>query len=145
MSARSNWVRPFVMSFAPIITLSVIALGYLIFFAPRVVCCRISPRGWVQADIVSIFSATMEFAMNHDGHFPTRLEELVEPDALGYRYLARKSLPQDPWGHPYLYVQPSGNETEPNVISLGADGEIGGTGEDADIDLRTLIAQLPGH
>ncbi len=45
-------------------------------------------------------------------------------------YLER--LPQDPWGHPYRYLQP-GLHGEIDVSSLGADGAPGGEGNDADI------------
>lgn len=45
-------------------------------------------------------------------------------------YLDR--LPKDPWGHPYLYLSP-GRNGEIDVISLGADGQPGGEGNDADI------------
>jgi general secretion pathway protein G len=48
----------------------------------------------------------------------------------GNGYLER--LPQDPWGHPYLYLQP-GRQGEIDVYSLGADGQPGGEGNDADI------------
>jgi len=43
-----------------------------------------------------------------------------------------EKLPNDPWGHPYLYLNP-GRQGEIDVISLGADGESGGEGTDADI------------
>lgn len=45
-------------------------------------------------------------------------------------YLDR--LPKDPWGHPYLYLSP-GRNGEIDVLSLGADGQPGGEGNDADI------------
>ena len=45
-------------------------------------------------------------------------------------YLDR--LPNDPWGHPYVYLSP-GRNGEIDVFSLGADGQPGGEGNDADI------------
>lgn len=48
----------------------------------------------------------------------------------GSGYLER--LPQDPWGHPYLYLQP-GRHGEIDIFSQGADGQSGGEGNDADI------------
>lgn len=53
----------------------------------------------------------------------------------GSGYLER--LPQDPWGHPYLYLQP-GRNGEIDVYSLGADGQPGGEGNDADVGNWTL-------
>jgi general secretion pathway protein G len=41
-------------------------------------------------------------------------------------------LPKDPWGNPYQYLSP-GLRGEVDVFSLGADGQPGGTGNDADI------------
>ncbi|WP_211091403.1 type II secretion system major pseudopilin GspG [Pseudothauera rhizosphaerae] len=45
-------------------------------------------------------------------------------------YLER--LPADPWGNPYHYLNP-GTNGEIDVFSLGADGEPGGEGTNADI------------
>jgi general secretion pathway protein G len=41
-------------------------------------------------------------------------------------------LPQDPWGRPYQYLNP-GLRGEVDVMSLGADGQPGGEGRNADI------------
>ena len=41
-------------------------------------------------------------------------------------------LPKDPWGNPYQYVNP-GVKGEIDVYSLGADGQPGGDGKNADI------------
>jgi general secretion pathway protein G len=43
-----------------------------------------------------------------------------------------ESLPLDPWGNPYQYLSP-GIHGEVDVWSLGADGQPGGAGADADI------------
>ena len=41
-------------------------------------------------------------------------------------------LPNDPWGRPYQYASP-GVRGEIDVYSLGADGQVGGEGKNADI------------
>ena len=41
-------------------------------------------------------------------------------------------LPNDPWGKPYVYLNP-GVKGEVDVMSLGADGQPGGEGNNADI------------
>lgn len=46
------------------------------------------------------------------------------------RYIEK--LPADPWGRPYQYLNP-GVHGEVDVLSLGADGQAGGEGRDADI------------
>ncbi|WP_028387672.1 GspG family T2SS major pseudopilin variant LspG [Legionella fairfieldensis] len=43
-----------------------------------------------------------------------------------------KSLPKDPWGRDYLYLNP-GQHGEVDVYTLGASGEPGGTGINAEI------------
>nr|VFJ54767.1 MAG: general secretion pathway protein G [Candidatus Kentron sp. FW]VFJ62530.1 MAG: general secretion pathway protein G [Candidatus Kentron sp. FW] len=45
-------------------------------------------------------------------------------------YLSR--IPKDPWGNEYLYLQP-GEYGEIDVYTLGADGQPGGDGFNADI------------
>jgi general secretion pathway protein G len=41
-------------------------------------------------------------------------------------------VPRDPWGRPYLYLQP-GEQGEVDIYSLGADGLSGGEEQNADI------------
>jgi general secretion pathway protein G len=43
-----------------------------------------------------------------------------------------EKLPNDPWGRPYQYLNP-GIKGEIDVMSLGADGQAGGEGKNADI------------
>ena len=43
-----------------------------------------------------------------------------------------EKLPNDPWGRPYLYINP-GLKGEIDVLSFGADGQAGGEGKNADI------------
>ncbi|TWI63089.1 general secretion pathway protein G [Pseudoduganella lurida] len=55
------------------------------------------------------------------------------PAANGWKeggYLEK--MPKDPWGFSYQYLSP-GVKGEVDVFSLGADGQPGGTGDDADI------------
>lgn len=45
---------------------------------------------------------------------------------------SKKPVEKDPWGNPYAYKAP-GTHGEYDLVSYGADGKEGGTGEDADI------------
>jgi general secretion pathway protein G len=45
----------------------------------------------------------------------------------------KKEVPKDPWGRPYVYVQPGTHNNDFDLFSYGKDGQPGGTGEDADI------------
>lgn len=44
----------------------------------------------------------------------------------------KKSVPNDPWGRPYVYRAP-GQKAEFDLFSYGRDGKPGGSGDDADI------------
>ena len=46
------------------------------------------------------------------------------------KYMDR--LPKDPWGEPYQYLSP-GSKGEVDIFSLGADGQQGGEGVNADV------------
>ncbi len=90
-----------------------------------------------KADIRAIQSA-LELYRLDNGEYPTTdegLEALVRrpPNARNWKeggYLDR--LPKDPWGRPYLYLNP-GVHGPVDVYTLGADGRPGGEGKDADI------------
>ena len=64
------------------------------------------------------------------------LQALVVQPAAGPAPLNWKpyidKLPNDPWGKPYQYMNP-GLKGEVDVLSLGADGQVGGEGKNADI------------
>ena len=42
-------------------------------------------------------------------------------------------LPMDPWGHPYQYLNPGAHGLAVDIWSLGADGQPGGDGVNADV------------
>jgi general secretion pathway protein G len=44
-----------------------------------------------------------------------------------------KEVPKDPWGNPYVYAYPGEHGDEPEIVSLGADGQPGGEGVNADV------------
>ncbi|MGH9629143.1 MAG: type II secretion system major pseudopilin GspG [Bryobacteraceae bacterium] len=59
----------------------------------------------------------------------------VKPEGLNQwqgPYLPQE-IPNDPWGRPYAYKYPSEHGDEPEIISLGADGQPGGEEVNADI------------
>jgi len=53
------------------------------------------------------------------------------PEAPNWKPYLEK-LPNDPWGHPYQYLNP-GIKGEVDVFSFGADGQPGGEDKNADI------------
>jgi general secretion pathway protein G len=43
------------------------------------------------------------------------------------------SIPTDPWGREYIYEYPPQKSKDYDLYTLGADGVVGGTGENSDI------------
>ena len=90
------------------------------------------------ADISNLMNALKMYKLDN-GRFPTGdqgLGALVSKPTTGtapgnWRSYLDK-LPDDPWHHPYQYANP-GVHGEIDVFSLGADGQPGGEGNDADI------------
>ncbi|WP_291319818.1 type II secretion system major pseudopilin GspG [Desulfonatronospira sp.] len=79
-----------------------------------------------------------------NGRYPTTeqgLEALInrpesDPVPRNWRsrgYLEASSAPRDPWGNEYIYRSPGDQGRDYEIISLGADGEEGGTGFDSEI------------
>lgn len=73
------------------------------------------------------------------GRYPNSQQGLVAlieqpPRAAGWNgpYLKKQVIRDDPWGIPYQYRSP-GKNAPYEIVSLGADGQPGGDGEDADI------------
>ena len=46
----------------------------------------------------------------------------------------KKGIPADPWGNPYVYKL-SDSRSDVDIISFGADGQLGGSGEAKDVAL----------
>ncbi|MFO1283413.1 MAG: type II secretion system major pseudopilin GspG [Burkholderiales bacterium] len=93
-----------------------------------------------RADIAAIIGALKLYRLDN-GRYPTTEQGIaalvVRPESPPVPsnwktggYLER--LPKDPWGRAYLYVHP-GLKGEIDVYTLGADGEPGGSGPDADL------------
>lgn len=93
-----------------------------------------------KSDISSTMTALNLYKLDNQ-RFPSTeqgLKALVEkptsgPEARGWKsggYMDK--LRNDPWGNPYQYMHP-GVKGEIDVFSLGADGQPGGQGDDADI------------
>jgi general secretion pathway protein G len=93
-----------------------------------------------RTDIATLMQALKLYKLDNQ-RYPTTeqgLQSLVQkptsgPAANGWKeggYVEK--LPKDPWGNNYQYLQP-GLHGEIDVFSLGADGQPGGAGEDADV------------
>ena len=92
-------------------------------------------RAQVLADIAVMHEALEAFANNNARTYPDTLDLLVTPDTNGHRYLNKTRIPKDPWGRDYIYC----GKKDPRVMTLGADGKPGGTGENADVDNHSIL------
>lgn len=95
----------------------------------------------VKAAKIQITSLTnaLDLYFMDTGRYPSTAEglgALMQPSggAEGWNgpYLKGKTVPNDPWGHPYAYHAPGGNGPY-EILSFGADGQEGGTGASADL------------
>jgi general secretion pathway protein G len=70
------------------------------------------------------------------GSYPPDLEALVSQpsgvDRWNGPYLKKRTVPKDPWGRDFIYRYPGENGPY-DLYTLGADGQEGGSGEDADV------------
>ena len=118
----------------------VVILGVLAaLVVPRVVGRADDARAVAaKQDIASVLQALKLYRIDNS-RYPINAQGLgalvtrptTEPLAENWKsYLDR--LPSDPWGRTYLYLNP-GVHGEIDVFSLGADGNPGGDGADADI------------
>lgn len=98
---------------------------------------------------LAAFKTALQIYAADSGAPPTQrqgLEALVvrpttAPVPVHYKpggYLDAPSVPNDPWGRPYVYLAPGLRGELFEVLCYGADGEEGGTGYDADLSSSRL-------
>jgi general secretion pathway protein G len=95
---------------------------------------------------IESFSSSLDLFYMDVGRYPSASEgltALVErpADAPVWNgpYLKNAAVPADPWGHAYLYRVP-GEKGPYQIVSLGSDGQEGGTGTAADISNGETLA-----
>lgn len=88
---------------------------------------------------INSFNQALLLYKNSTGNFPTTQQGLAvlrnkPADVPNWDgpYL-QGDVPLDPWGREFAYKFPGVLPDEPEIISLGADGQPGGTGINADI------------
>lgn len=90
-----------------------------------------------KAQIDSLGKALDQYRLD-TGHYPTTeqgLNSLVTKPANESKWegpYLTKAVPADPWGRPYLYKNP-GEHGDYDLFSYGKDGQVGGSGDAADI------------
>ena len=117
-------------------------LGLLIgLVAPAVLRQLGSAKEKIAAQSIERLGSVLDLYKLDIGTYPTSeqgLQSLVSKPPGVNRwngpYLKGDKVPEDPWGHPYVYRKPSqrpGHEYD--LYSLGPTGQAGGTGSDAAI------------
>jgi general secretion pathway protein G len=92
---------------------------------------------------IEMFGAALDAYRLDNGRYPTTEQGLAalwtaptadpKPGSWKGPYI-RKEVPLDPWGNAYIYKAPGDvNPTSYDLISYGADGKAGGTGDDTDL------------
>ena len=130
MKAKSNWIFKLFKALAIV----GVAVGSFGFVALQVVSDPHTRASHDQTGVRSIFAKASAYILD-TGQAPKSLEDLLSNarQLKGWKgpYLTEFQA-RNPWGHHYL-IQSPGLHSELDVISLGADGLVGGVDANADI------------
>lgn len=127
--------------FSLIEVLIVLAILSLLFsiVGPQVVGYLGSSRTQVAKVQIQNLAAALELFRLDTGRLPTTDEGLValvtRPKSLEIwngPYVRGSKLPVDPWGRMFVYRTP-GQSSEFDLLTMGADNQPGGTGENSDV------------
>jgi len=121
-----------------LVVVTIIAL-FAALVAPRMmhqadIAKQTAARSQIGAFLTALASYKLEV-----GTYPTTEQGLaalrVKPESATQwngPYLSQE-IPTDPWGNAYVYKFPGEHGDDPDIVSLGADGQPGGEGLNADI------------
>ena len=138
MNRKTNRRQAGVTLIEMLVVVTIIAL-FAALVAPRMLrrsdTARITAA---RAQINSFMTALGAYKLD-TGLFPTTEQGLqalrAKPQGVNQwegPYLPQE-IPVDPWGRPYVYKYPGEHGDEPDIVCLGADGQPGGEGTNADI------------
>jgi general secretion pathway protein G len=91
---------------------------------------------------IEMLGAALDAYRLDNGRYPSTEQGLgalwekptIDPPANWKAPYLRKPVPADPWGRAYIYFFPGQTNTAGyDLVSYGADGKVGGEGEDADV------------
>lgn len=124
----------------------IVILGILVTFVGVRIMGRPEEARVTQAQIqIQAMENALKMYRLDNGEYPSTeqgLKALVEKPATGdvprnWReggYLEKRSVPKDPWGKDYVYLNPGvKNPDGIDLFSYGADNQPGGEGKDADV------------
>ena len=138
MRRKTNRRQAGVTLIEMLVVVTIIAL-FAALVAPRMLrrsdTARITAA---RAQINSFMTALGAYKLD-TGLFPTTEQGLqalrIKPQGVNQwegPYLPQE-IPVDPWARPYLYKYPGEHGDEPDIISYGADGQLGGESINGDI------------
>jgi len=91
---------------------------------------------------IETFRLALQSYMLDNGRYPTETQGLNAlwekpttspvPTRWDGPYVDRR-IPKDPWGNDFIYKNPGENNLPFSIVSFGADGTLGGEGNNADI------------
>ena len=126
-----------------VITIITLIMGIV---GPRVLNYLTESKAKAARIQIESFSSALDLFFLDTGRYPNSSEglaALVQPTAgvaaWNGPYLKGAALPNDPWNHPYIYRVP-GEHNPYDIVSLGSDGQEGGSGTAADISLDTMTS-----
>ncbi len=121
-----------------LVVVTIIAL-FAALVAPRMLGRADQARRTAARSQINSFMTALGAYKLDTGMWPTTDQGLnalrVKPENVSQwngPYLPQ-DIPADPWGRPYLYKYPGDHGDEPDIVSLGGDGQPGGDGNNADI------------
>ncbi|HEX4810940.1 MAG TPA: type II secretion system major pseudopilin GspG [Bryobacteraceae bacterium] len=121
-----------------LVVVTIMAL-FIAIVGPRLLARADSAKVTAARTEINELSNALALYKLDTGSFPSTEQGLqglrVQPDNVAQwqgPYL-QKDVPQDPWGHPYVYKFPGEHGDEPDISSYGADGQPGGDGNNQDI------------
>ena len=142
MLRRNNEMRPGFTLIEMLVVIAIIATLAAVV-APSVLRNVTDARTTAAKSQIEILALALDSYRVDNAAYPTTAEGLqalrTAPAQMstGLRWKGpylRKELPSDPWGRPYVYLSPGVvNKESYDLYSLGRDGKIGGTEEDADL------------
>lgn len=123
------------------LTIVIVILGILAaFIAPRIIDAPQKANvSKAKMEIGGLKTALQMYAIDV-GQFPSNEQGLdalrrapnPAPPNWGGPYV-EQPITNDPWGNPYVYVNPSNHGNDYDLMSYGRDGKLGGVKFDADI------------
>lgn len=147
LPGRPRVVRQAEQGFTLVEMLVVIAIIGLIMglIGPRVLNYLSESRVKAAKIQMQSFASALDLFNLDAGRYPSTAEgltALVRPTpgvaAWNGPYLKGGKVPNDPWNNPYIYRAP-GEHGAFDIISLGSDGQEGGSGTAADISLDSIV------